>query len=413
MNNNSKYVIIGNGAAAVGAVEGIRSADKIGTVTVISKEPYKAYCRPLISYYLEGKTTAQKMLYRNEDFYAQNNCRLLLSETAKDINATAKTVTLESGNVISYEKLLIASGASPFVPQFEGLETVPQKFSFMTLDDAFSLEKAVTKQSRVLIIGAGLIGLKCAEGIAGTAKSTVVCDLSTRVLSSILDLDTSKIVEEHLKNNGIELLLGDTAVKFNGNTAFMKSGAKIDFDVLVIAVGVKPNTDIFKNAGGKCGKGIDIDSSMRTSLTDIYAAGDCTEAFDISSESVKVMALMPNAYMQGKCAGINMAGGESDFSNAIPMNSIGFFGLHAMSAGSYIGKEEICPSEKGVKKFYIKDNLLKGFIIINDTEKAGIYTNMIRNKVPVDSVDFNSLKRSPTLYSLGRDYCKSKLGGVV
>ena len=144
MSNKSKYVIIGNGTAAVGAIEGIRSVDGDGTVTVISKEPYKAYCRPLISYYLEGKTTKDKMLYRNTDFYEQNNCNLILGKTAKSVDPSSKTVTFESGDTVNYEKLLIASGASPFEPNFDGIETVPQKFSFMTLDDALSIEQAIT-----------------------------------------------------------------------------------------------------------------------------------------------------------------------------------------------------------------------------------------------------------------------------
>ncbi len=413
MSNKSKYVIIGNGTATVGAVEGIRSVDKNSKITVISKESYKAYCRPLISYFLEGKTNPSKMLYRNEDFYEQNNCTLLLGETAESLDSDSKTVTLKNGDKICYEKLLIASGSSPFIPKFEGIDCVPQYFNFMTLDDAYALEKAVTPQSRVLIAGAGLIGLKCAEGLAKRAGSITIFDLAPKVLSSILDNDSSEIVAKHLENNSIKLLLGDTAVKFDKNKAVMKSGAEIEFDVLVLAVGVKPNTDIFKKAGGQCERGIDVDSSMRTSLPDIFASGDCTESFDISSENVKIMALMPNAYMQGKCAGINMADGESDFSNAIPMNSIGLFGMHIMSAGSYIGDEETVKSKNGIKRFYIKDGLLKGFIIINDTERAGIYTSMIRNKMPIDCVDFDALKQTPTLYSFGKDYCKSKLGGVV
>lgn len=413
MNDKSKYIIIGNGTAAVGAVEGIRSIDRDGSITVISKEPYKAYCRPLISYLLEGKTNPEKMLYRNENFYVDNSCELLLGEAAKSVDPNSKTVVLENGKSLNYDKLLIASGASPFIPEFEGIETVRQKFTFMTLDDAFSIEKSVSKKSRVFIVGAGLIGLKCAEGLAEKAGSITVCDMSPRVLSSILDAETSKAVAEHIENKGISLMLSDTAVKFSENKAFMMSGAEIEFDILIIAVGVRPNTDIFKNAGGKCTKGITVDKNSRTSLSDIYSAGDCTEAFDISSESTKVMALMPNAFMQGKCAGINMAGGECDFSNAIPMNSIGFFGLHAMSAGSYIGEEDTVKSEYGIKKFFIKDGLLKGFIIINDTARAGIYTNMIRNKIPIDSVDFSALKQTPALYSFGTDYCKSKLGGVV
>lgn len=413
MSEKSKYLIIGNGTAAVGAIEGIRSVDKAGSITIISKEPYKAYCRPLISYYLESKAKEEKMGYRGEDFYADNVCKLLLGETAKSIYPAAKTVTLENGDTIEYEKLLIASGSSPFVPGFEGLDTVSKKYTFMTLDDALALEKAVDDSSRVLIIGAGLIGLKCAEGLKDRVGSITVCDLAPRVLSSILDDEAAQMVAKHLENSDIKLMLGDTAVSFNGSKAVMKSGCEVEFDVLVIAVGVRPNIGIFKDAGGQCGRAITVGTNMATSLPDIFAAGDCTESFDISSESVKIMALMPNAYMQGKCAGINMAGGENDFTQAIPMNSIGFFGLHAMSAGSYTGEEQTVRSEKGIKKFFIENGYLKGFIIIGDTARAGIYTSIIRNKIPIDTIDFDSLKETPQLYSLGSDYCHAKLGGVV
>lgn len=410
---NSKYLIIGNGTAAVGAVEGIRSVDKEGSITIISKEPYKTYCRPLISYYLEGKAKAEKMGYRSVSFYEDNGCKLLLGETAESIDKDAKTVTLESGGVIGYERLLIASGSSPFVPSFDGLESVQNKFTFMTMDDALTLEKAVNPSTRVLIIGAGLIGLKCAEGLKEKVGSITVCDLAARVLSSILDDEAAKIVADRLESCGIKLMLGDTAVSFNGGKAMMKSGCEVEFDVLVLAVGVRPNISIFKDAGGQCGRAITVDTKMSTSIKDIYAAGDCTESFDISSESVKIMALMPNAYMQGRCAGINMADGENDFSQAIPMNSIGFFGLHAMSAGSYSGEQQLIRSEKGIKKFYIEGGLLKGFIIIGDTARAGIYTALIRNKIRLDTIDFDSLKQTPQLYSLGSDYCHEKLGGVV
>lgn len=407
-----KYVIIGNGTAAIGAVEGIRSVDTEGAVTVISKEQHKAYCRPLISYYLEGRTEVAKMGYRGEDFYENNGCGLIY-DTAEKIDAEAKIVTLTSGKAVAYDKLLIASGSSPFIPPMEGLETVPVKSGFLTLDDALTLEKTTDKSSRVLIIGAGLIGLKCAEGLAERVKSVTVCDLAERVLSSILDEETSDIVKEHLEKAGVELLLGDTVSSFSGNHAVMKSGKELDFDALVIAVGVRPNISLAKNAGAECGRGITVDENMSTTLADIYAAGDCTEALDISSGTVKVMALMPNAYMQGRAAGKNMAGAEEKLTNLIPMNSIGLFGMHIMSAGSYIGESETVSSEKGVKKLFTQDDRLKGFIIIDDTQRAGIYTSLIRNDVPLSSVDFESLKKSPDLVSFGEDYCRKKLGGVV
>ena len=407
------YVIIGNGVAAAGCIEGIRSIDKDGKITVISSENHPVYCRPLISYYLEGKTTLQKMSYRADDFYEKNGCEVLYGKTAASIDPDAKTVVLESGEKISFDSVCIASGSNPFVPPMEGLDKVEKRFSFMTMDDATSLESAITPKSRVLIVGAGLIGLKCAEGLHERVKSITVCDLADTVMSSILDKDSASMVEANLKNHGITLMLGDTVSKFDGNTAIMRSGAKVEFDVLVVAVGVRAATKTAISAGCRCERGIVVNTKMETSVPGVYAAGDCTQSYDIASQTEKVMAIMPNAYMQGVCAGKNMAGSDSDFDNAIPMNSIGFFEQHVMTAGSYSGEVYEEKTQDTLKKLYVRDGRLVGFIIIGCTDRVGIYTNLIRNKTPLDTVDFESLKVSPELYLLGREYCKSKLGGVI
>ncbi|MBR5723157.1 MAG: FAD-dependent oxidoreductase, partial [Oscillospiraceae bacterium] len=182
-----RYVIIGNGVAAAGCIEGIRSADPAGSITVISAEQHPVYCRPLISYYLEQKTDLQRMNYRGESFYADHGAAVLYGRTATEINADTKQIVLDNGDSIAYDALCCCTGSSPFVPPMAGLDTVENKFSFMTIDDTLALEQAVTPESRVLIIGAGLIGLKCAEGLHSRVKSITVCDLAPRVLSSILD----------------------------------------------------------------------------------------------------------------------------------------------------------------------------------------------------------------------------------
>lgn len=164
-----KYLIIGNGTAAVSAIEGIRTLDPSGRITVISREEHPAYCRPLISYYLEGKASPARMSCRSESFYKDNSAEVIYS-TAASLDPKAKKVKLESGTELEYTKLLIATGSSPFVPPMDGLETVPSKSFFMTLDDAYALERMTDENSRVLIVGAGLIGLKCAEGLAERVK---------------------------------------------------------------------------------------------------------------------------------------------------------------------------------------------------------------------------------------------------
>lgn len=409
------YVIIGNGVAAAGCIEGIRSVDADGSITVISAEQHPVYCRPLISYYLEKKTDLERMNYRAPSFYADNGVTVRYGTSVTKIDAAARQITLSSGETLPYDALCNATGSSPFVPPMQGLDTVQNKFSFMTIDDTLALEKAITPESKVLIIGAGLIGLKCAEGLHGRVGSITVCDLAPRVLSSILDDKCAAMMQKHLEANGISFVLGTSAKEFQGSKAIMQNGAEVDFDVLVLAVGVRANTALVKNAGGNVNRGILVDDACRTSLPDLYAAGDCTEYHDISSDTEKVMALMPNAYMQGRTAGINMAGGTAAFDNAIPMNSIGFFGLHCHTAGS---QPEGCEmfeeaDENHIRRLFVKDDKLTGFMLIGHMHRTGIYTALIRNQTPLSSVDFARLKIEPQLAAMGSAYRDKVLKGAV
>ena len=408
-----QYVIIGNGVAATGCIEGIRSVDKEGSITVVSEENHEVYCRPLISYYLEKKTDLERMRYRDEAFYERMGCQVLYGRKAVSIDKEKKEAVLDDGSVLPYTSLCLATGSSPFLPSFEGLDTVPEKYSFLTLDDALALEEAISDTSRVLIIGAGLIGLKCAEGICKRTASVTVCDLADRVLSSILDNDAAAIVQRHLEANGLSFLLGDSVARFDKKTAQMNSGAVLDFDVLVLAIGVRANIALAKDAGGEVGRGIRIDSHMRTSLSDIYAAGDCAEGMDISSGEMKVLAILPNAVLQGYTAGQNMAGKNVTFEKGIPMNSIGFFGLHIMTAGTYEGDIYEEKTEDSLKRIYTRDDLLKGFMLIGLEERAGILTSMIREKTPLSSVNFEIMKKVATTAAFPADIRRKKFGGVV
>ena len=408
-----RYLVIGNGTAAVGAIEGIRSVDKKGKITVVSKEKHAVYGRPLISYYLEGKTDLEKMKYRPDSFYEDNECAVLYGRRAASLDPTKKTATLDDGTALRFDAVCVATGSRPFVPPFEGLDEVEKKFGFMTLDDALALESALTPDARVLIVGAGLIGLKCAEGIRARVGSITVCDLADRVLSSILDADCAAVVQKHLEKNGIAFLLGDTVARFRCNAAEMKSGGTVPFDLVVLAVGVRANTDLVKGAGGQVNRGIVVDEKMQTTLPGVYAAGDCAEGFDASTGQNRVIAILPNAYLQGHAAGVNMAGGAAAHPNAIPMNSIGFFGLHMMTAGAYDGEMSEEKTENGVKRFFVKDGLLRGFILIGETERAGIYTALIREKTPLSSLDFDLTKKVASNLIFSRETRRKKFGSVV
>ncbi|CDA74090.1 putative uncharacterized protein [Ruminococcus sp. CAG:579] len=405
----SKIVIIGNSAAAVGCVEGVRSVDKNSEIVLIASEKYHTYSRPLISYLLYGKTDEQRMKYRPDSFYSDNMVDTMLGKTAVSVDPKGHTVKLESGEVISYDKLMVATGSSPFVPPMKGLDKVEKKFTFMTLDDAHALDKAISAESRVLVIGAGLIGLKCVEGIADKVKEIAVVDMADRILPSVLDAEGAELVQKSIEKHGVKFYLNDSAAELEPNKAKLKSGAEVEFDVLVVAVGVRPNIALLKDAGAECGRAIKTDNKCQTSLKDIYAGGDCTESYDITIGAERVLALLPNAYMQGNTAGVNMAGGEQLYENAIPMNAMGMFGYHMITAGSYDGNVYTEKEGENYKKLFYKDNHLMGYIMIGDIKRAGIYTALIKNQTPLDSIDFELIKQKPQLMAFSAEDRREKL----
>lgn len=175
--------------------------------------------------------------------------------------------------MLPYDELLVATGSRPFVPPMQGLDTVDKVFSFMTLDDAAALGEAITSESRVLIVGAGLIGLKCAEGIHERVKEITVVDMADRILPSVLDEASSKRVQTYLEQKGLRFMLSDSAATFDKHQVTLKSGKTIDFDILVLAVGVRPNTELVAQAGGEVARGIVADTSGRTSLPACVRSG--------------------------------------------------------------------------------------------------------------------------------------------
>jgi len=405
-----RYVIVGGGVASVGCIEGIRSVDDISEIVLVAGEGVNVYCRPLISYYLEGKTTLEKMKYRPDDFYDKMGCKLLYHVVDK-IDTSTKTVYWDGG-CVQYDELCLATGSTPFVPPFAGLDSVPVKTGFMTRADALYLESVLTPASRVLIVGAGLIGLKCAEGIADRVAKVTVCDLADRVLSSILDAPCASRMQKVLEEHGIEFYLQNSVSRFDGNVATLQDGTEVEFDVLVTAVGVRANIGLIKGIAD-VDRGILADTKQATSAPHVYAAGDCCQGYDASIDGARVVAILPNAYLQGYTAGVNMAGGDMAFDKGMPMNAIGFFGYHALTAGAYTGEMTEIVSGDNVKRLFVKDGKLVGFMLLGDIERAGILTAMVRDKTPLDAKTLEILKNNPSLEGLSAQKRKEILGGVV
>ena len=408
-----RYVIIGGSAAAIGCIEGIRSVDKTGEIILITGETEWNYSRPLISYLLEGKTTRDKMWCRPDSFFTRNGVTVKAGVLATALDAGDRTVRLSTGERLAYDRLLAATGSRPFVPPIPGLETVERTFCFQTLSDASALAEVLRPESRVLILGAGLTGVKCAEGIRGLCAQIAIADLAPRVLPAVLDDTAAAMVQARMEEKGVRFYLNDSAAAFRGNTARLQSGTELEFDVLVTAVGVRPNTQLVADAGGAVDRGILVDGRCATTLPDVYAAGDCAQGYDAVSGEKRMLPLWPNAVLQGETAGINMAGGRADYTQGIALNASGVFGLHMVTAGSYEGESFTVQRDGSYKRLVTADGVLKGVIMVGDVSRAGIYTDLIRKKKPLSEIDFDLIRESPQLMAFSQKDRRVQLGGEV
>lgn len=405
MRKNTKYIVIGNGIAGISAIEGIRNRDTQGNITVISQEPFLAYSPTSLPYLIEGKITEDKIFIRNKEFYKKNRARLILNKRALGINPFNKEVFLSGGKNLTYDSLLIATGAEPIIPNLYGLSRCDY-FVLKTLKDARRLKNEVLVNGHVVMSGGGLIGIELAYIIRSQGFEVTVIEEKERILSFYFDDEAEKIIRDIYRKNGVNFILNSKLVggerkKENRLILKLQNGNKIRTDLFIISVGMKPAVDFFKNSNIRVNKGIIVDRMMRTNYNNIFAAGDVTEARDFFSKKKVLSHIIPSAIYQGRIAGLNMAGGNETYSGNISMNIFSFFGNEALSIGDVFvnGRnikivKNVQTSKNRFYKLLLKDNCLIGAVLINVNIKPGILLNLIKRRIDL----------SPWLESVGTGF---------
>lgn len=390
------YLIVGNCAAGVNAIEEIRRLDKDGKITVVSDENFPAYCRCLITDYVAGTHKKEDLLYRDSDFYAKNKVNLILGKRISKIDTSKKEVILHNEDHLPYDKLLIATGASPKPLGIKG-ERKHGVFGFRTLHDAKEIIKLGDKTKEAIVFGGGLIGLKAAYGLKKRGVNIQVMVKSPRVLSQVLDTEAARIVGRWLQENGISIQTGIGPEEILGEDEVrevkLDNGEKIPAKLIIMGKGVASNTSLVENSPIKTHWGIITDDFLQTNLEGIFAAGDVAETRDIPTGNMTVNALWTAACEQGKIAGTNMVKKTKKYPGSVRANAADFFGLPFISVGYVRVKEEedeeltrYNPKEFEYKKVVLKGNRLVGFTTINNIENAGVYTALIRKKADISSI---------------------------
>ena len=422
-----RYVIIGNSVAAVNCIEAIRGVDKVGDVTVVSDEEIHNYSRPLLSYYLGGRITEDKLPFRDKSFYEKQRVTLLLGAQAERLDSAKKEVGLEDGTVLPYDRLLISVGGLPIIPSIKGFQDHIQGiFTFLKLRDAKVLIDYIeqNKLKDAVVLGAGLIGLKVIEGLQQRGLTTTVIELMDKILSNTFDKEASSLIEDKLSEHKCRVIKEDTIYRIETKRGriervILRSGLEIPTSLLIIAAGVRPNLTLVEGTPIATDRGIVVNRSMRTNIDDIYAAGDCAQGFDFLSRTNAVIAIWPVAARQGKVAGLNMSGEKVQYTGLFAMNSIEIIDVPTISFGittppekdGYEVLKRLDRDRSYYKKIVVKDNRVVGVILVNSVERAGVYGMLIREGINVRDFKDQLLSDDFGLLVLPKEFRKHLVAG--
>jgi len=400
---NFDRVIIGNSAAGIGAIEGLLSQGDSGkgSTCLVSEENHPAYSRPFIGHLVDGSRSIEELYYRPSEFYRRRGLVYMGGRLATHLDLEDGIVELDGGEMLGFRKLLIATGGSPIVPPIPGLGQ--NSYSFMKISDAEDLMKRLEGEGAksAVILGGGLIGAAATAALLERGVETTIVELAPRILSSVLDEDASSLIQSELDARGVRTVTGHTISRVDGDRlgpiSTLDSGEVIDSDLLVVAIGVQPRAELAMDAGIEVDRGIIVNRRMETSVPGVYAAGDCAQVYDSLREKSMVLALWPTAYMGGRVAGRNMAGGNAELEWSTSMNSMNYFGKSVLSAGIVNspeggGWDEIIENKEGsYRKIITRGGVLKGFVLVGDVEKAGLYLQMMRGKTDIDKLSKSPL----------------------
>ena len=453
------YLIIGNSAAGLSAAASIRKNDKDGTISIISSEKYANYSKPLITYYLAGKVSLEKIYFKSESFYKDNNFKLILGSKVDFLDEKKMLASVSDGSQISYKKLLISSGGKPIIPQIRVVEgqnklvgsigsngihsgkgytgKSPDKinysdiggvFTLTTLEDAIKLKKYIDQNNlkSATILGGGLIGLKTAEAMLELGLQITITELSDRILAASFDKNASGIIENKIQENSGSIFTNTTVdeIIVNGGklaSIVLRNGKKLDTNLLVIAVGVKPNVEFIQNQSIKLNNGIAVDDYLKTSMDNIYAAGDVVISSDRLSNEQKNIAIWPLAIRQGGIAGMNMSGEKVKYQGGFFMNSVEILGIPSISIGLNNLDDKASegvkvfsqfnPGRYFYRKVTIKDDKVVGIILVGSIERAGIYCGLISNEIDISSIAVNIAREDFGIIQLPAGYRKHLVVG--
>ncbi|HKY93610.1 MAG TPA: FAD-dependent oxidoreductase [Nevskiaceae bacterium] len=383
-----RLVLVGNGMAGVRTLEELlaRAPDAFD-ITVIGAEPHGNYNRILLSPVLAGEKTVADVITHAPEWYAERGIQLHVGDAVAAIDPAAQTVSTRLGRRFGYDRLLLATGSKPFILPVPGkdLEGV---VSFRDIADVERMIEAARTHRRAAVIGGGLLGLECANGLAQRGMDVTVVHLMDTLMERQLDAAAARLLQTSLEARGLkfrlpaatEALLGDGRVE----AIRFKDGSTLDADLVVMAAGIQPNTELARGAGLACERGVVVDDTMRTSDPHVFAVGECVQHRQVC------YGLVSPLWEQARVCAAQLAGeAGTAYEGSLVYTRLKVTGIDLFSAGNFLGGEGcedivLRDPRRGVyRKLVLREGRLEGAVLYGDARDGGWYCDLIRQRANV------------------------------
>lgn len=395
-----RIVILGNGVASLTAVQTLRREGYRGRITVVSNEGHRTYARMLTPYYVSGRLSRDQLYLVPSDYHRSQGVEAILGPGAVRVDAEARSVLLDDGRQVPYDRLLVATGSRPYLPEIPGIES-QGVLGLRTMADAEEMVRLAAPGEPAVVLGGGLVSLMAAEALAARGMTATVVMSSGHALSQLLTPEGASLVEAGLAGRGLKILKGRDAAGVGRDGEGRVSAIRLDDGrvlpcrLFVVGKGVRPCIEALRGtglgslrgAGSETDRGIRVDGFLESPVKGIFAAGDVAQAPALLSGRPRIVATQINAIQQGETAARNMIGLALPDPGGLPANTAHLGGVRLATAGqadaSSADREEVVAREGWYRRYLFRDGRLVGISLVGDVSNAGRLTWLIRGQVPL------------------------------
>ncbi len=397
--NEKRYVIIGASAAGMAAAEAIRKIDSRGAITVLSKEADLPYFRPMLPLLISGKKSAADMTLLGQGPYQASGIDVRLNSQVETINTIEQTISIQNGEQLSYDKLLIAAGSRPVIPTDIGDTEIDGVFALRTLADARRIAHHADRVKQVVMLGAGMMNIKAASALLELGLDITMVELEAEILPWLMESEGGALIRNAFTQAGVKIITGCTASQIlsdkNGvNGVLLNNGRELPCQMFCIGIGVTPNVDFLKYSGIELERGVVVDHFASSNAPNVYAAGDVAETVDSITGKKIVTGLWTNAVEMGRCAGYNMAGRTTEYTgafgvlNATQVADQPFVSMGIVHTSGTDYETHVFSTQNTYRKLVFSEDgeRLVGAVFVGDISHAGLYRYVIREKMDVAKI---------------------------